>query len=237
MKSLKLNAVIWAVRICGNVPLLWMLFFLHFDREGSGGTSDMLFNATLFAAWGAFHSLTARDIAKRAVAGIVGESAVKALYVIVSGITFSLVLYFWRPLSGTVWHLDGPYYWVVTTLYIVGILAFFYTTRFVDMAEFFGIRVYLRSSRNKPAKPQSLSVKGPYAYCRHPMYLVFIALLWIGPVMTYGRLEFAAVGTLYMLVGTYFEEWNLRVELGEVYDRYRENVPMWIPRLTPWRQV
>lgn len=237
MKSLKLQALILAVRVCGNVPLLWMLYLLHFGKEGPGEQSDMLFNGVLFSAWCAVHSITARDATKRVVAGVVGEGTVKALYVIVSGITFSLVLYFWQPLAGSVWHLDGWSYWLATAAFIACIFGFFYTTRFVDMAEFFGIRAYVRAAKNKPAKPVTVSVKGPYAYCRHPMYLFFIATLWIGPVMTYGRLEFAVLGTAYMLIGTYFEEWNLRAELGELYDDYRANVPMWIPRLTPWKQM
>jgi len=69
------------------------------------------------------------------------------------------------------------------------------------------------------------------------MYVFFIGALWIGPVMTYGRLEFAAMGTVYMLIGTYFEERNLRAELGASYDEYRAHVPMWIPRLTPWKNA
>lgn len=51
--------------------------------------------------------------------------------------------------------------------------------------------------------------------------------------MTYGRLEFALLGSIYLIIGTFFEERNLREELGEVYNLYRENVPMWIPRLRP----
>jgi len=152
METLKLKALIFVVRICGNLPLLWMLYSLHFGQEGSGGTSDILFNAILFGAWCALHSVAARDTAKRVLAAVVGDGAVKALYVIVSGVTFSLVLYFWRPLSGSLWHLDGWSYWLATALYVASIFGFFYTTRFVDMAEFFGIRAYLRAVRNKPAR-------------------------------------------------------------------------------------
>jgi hypothetical protein len=51
--------------------------------------------------------------------------------------------------------------------------------------------------------------------------------------MTYGRLEFAFLGNVYLIIGTFFEERNMREEMGEVYTLYRENVPMWIPRLRP----
>jgi protein-S-isoprenylcysteine O-methyltransferase Ste14 len=114
----------------------------------------------------------------------------------------------------------------------VTIIATFYTTRYIDMGEFLGIRTHLRALKNKPPKSPVFCVEGPYSYCRHPMYLLCILILWIGPTMTYGRLEFALLATAYFLVGTFLEERNLRAELGNVYDVYRENVPMWIPRLT-----
>ncbi len=53
--------------------------------------------------------------------------------------------------------------------------------------------------------------------------------------MGFGRLEFAALSTLYLLVGLRLEERNLRQELGPEYALYCANVPMLIPRLTPWR--
>lgn len=52
--------------------------------------------------------------------------------------------------------------------------------------------------------------------------------------MTVGRFEFALLGTLYAVIGTFFEERNLMAELGAEYKTYRANVPMWIPRLRPW---
>ena len=53
--------------------------------------------------------------------------------------------------------------------------------------------------------------------------------------MTLTRFEFALIGSVYLVIGTYFEERNLRQELGEVYELYQANVPMWIPRLSPWK--
>jgi protein-S-isoprenylcysteine O-methyltransferase Ste14 len=103
------------------------------------------------------------------------------------------------------------------------------------MMSAFASMFLLVSMKNRPAKSPVFSAKGPYAYCRHPMYLFLLIALWMGSVMTYGRLEFALLGSTYLIIGTFFEERNLREELGEVYNLYRENVPMWIPRLQPWR--
>ena len=91
------------------------------------------------------------------------------------------------------------------------------------------------TSEVEPNPPPTLCLKGPYRYCRHPVYLASIGTLWIGPVMTAGRLEFALLVTIYVLIGTWFEERDTGKEIGEAYDLYQANVPMWIPRLTPWR--
>jgi len=47
-----------------------------------------------------------------------------------------------------------------------------------------------------------------------------LVALWVGPMMTLGRLEFAALASLYLFAGTLLEEHNLRQELGDVYDVY-----------------
>ena len=49
--------------------------------------------------------------------------------------------------------------------------------------------------------------------------------------MTYGRLEFAILGTVYIFIGTCLEEMTARAEIGNAYEAYQESVPMWIPRL------
>ncbi len=110
----------------------------------------------------------------------------------------------------------------------------FITSHF-DYAEFLGLRRIKGRVTGRAPRPPALSVEGPYGYCRHPMYLAMLAAFWVGPVMSFGRLEFASLSTLYLLVGLRLEERNLRVELGPEYDLYCANVPMLVPRLTPWR--
>ncbi|MFH2099478.1 MAG: isoprenylcysteine carboxylmethyltransferase family protein, partial [Pseudomonadota bacterium] len=66
-------------------------------------------------------------------------------------------------------------------------------------------------------------------------YLFTILLLWTGPVMNLTRLEFAFLGTVYILVGMFLEDRDTVRSMGLEYETYRKNVPMLIPRLTPWR--
>ncbi|MEW6443055.1 MAG: hypothetical protein AB1640_19130 [bacterium] len=220
-----------------HLPGVWLFFFLLFPRQSTtgGGLADAAFNALLVFAWGFIHSLMARPFWTRMVARRVGQDLTKLVFTIIAGITQCVMLYAWRPLSGTLWRAEGTLYWMLTFLFICTFGLVFYCSVLLDYMEVLGVRGILRRMRGEPPKPPRLCLNGPYLYCRHPVYLASLASLWIGPVMTCGRLEFALLVSLYVVVGTWLEERDIRTALGEAYDRYMAQVPMWIPRFTKWQ--
>ncbi len=68
--------------------------------------------------------------------------------------------------------------------------------RFIDYLDFWGLHNLLRRAKGLPRTPPVFSLKGPHVYCRHPMYLFLIAALWLTPVRTLGRVEFAVLKRL-----------------------------------------
>ncbi len=224
-----------SVRLIADGPLFYMFVFLYFQKEGYGGVNQAVFNGALLAVFGISHSLLARDFSKRVVAQLVGEDSVRLVYVIISGISFSAVLILWEPLAGELWRLHGFLFWSVSAIYFGSIIGMVIVTFYIDYHDFLGISIIIRKRLNKPEKKPVFSVKGPYAHCRHPLYFLLLIVFWAAPVMTWGRFEFALIGSIYLYAGTYLEELNLRKELGPIYDYYIKNVPMWFPRLTPWR--
>ncbi len=226
--------IVWGFLIF-HLPQFWLLWFLHLQEPGPGGIQALLFNIFLFTLWAVIHSLMARDVFKNLVARLMGSDFYKLVYITIAGLTQCLLLYFWQPLRGEIWHLEGVWYWLLTLAFL-GTMAFgFYACLVLDYFEVLGLRVFLRRMRDEPDPEPRLSLQGPYAYCRHPVYLASLLFFWVGPVMTVNRLVFAISGTVYILIGTRLEERNAVRELGEDYVRYQENVPMIRPRLTPWR--
>ena len=224
-----------ATRALTDAPLLWMFVLIHFGMPGDGGGEDALWNAGAFAAWAVLHSLLARDAARRVLSRWVGPDFVRIAYVIVAGLTLALLLVAWRPVSGELWHASGAVAWALSALYVASLVGLALISSQFDYAEFLGLGRIKSRVTGRPPRPPGLSVDGPYGYCRHPMYLAMVGAFWVGPVMSFGRLEFASVSTLYLFVGLRLEERNLRAELGSEYDLYCANVPMLVPRLTPWR--
>jgi protein-S-isoprenylcysteine O-methyltransferase Ste14 len=235
MRRLNLYALIALNIVAFHAPGIWLFFFLLFPEQGTGGISDALFNALLVVFWGGTHSIVARKFFRDFLAGLVGKDFVKLAFTVIAGVTQCVMLYYWRPLDGVLWHAEGVLYWVSAFLFACAFGAVFYCSILLDYMEVLGVRKIVRYFRGEPDPAPALCLKGPYRFCRHPVYLATVACLWIGPVMTTGRLEFALLVTIYVLIGTWFEERDTRKEMGEAYDLYRANVPMWIPRLTPWR--
>jgi protein-S-isoprenylcysteine O-methyltransferase Ste14 len=90
-----------------------------------------------------------------------------------------------------------------------------------------------------PWDPTSrLVVRGPYRYVRNPMIsgVLFIllgeaALLGSEPLLVWFLIVLAANAVYLPLI----EEPDLKRRFGEDYERYRAQVPRWVPRLRPWQ--
>lgn len=87
-------------------------------------------------------------------------------------------------------------------------------------------------------KNDVLATSGPYAYTRNPLYLGSF-LLGLGFTIAAARWELALV-FVGLFLGIYFPV--MRVEastltrlFGESYRRYAHEVPLYLPRLTPYR--
>ena len=237
MKRTYSYMLIYFTYLISTIPIILMFFFLYHQKEGSGDIYDVIFNAVLFLSFGIFHSLFARNSFNQFITKFVGENYRTLIYSIFAGTHLSVVLYFWRPLTGYLWITDGFIYWGLTALFFISICGMFLTMYSIDYLSFIGIRNIYRNLSNKPSRNQVFSVKGLYAHCRHPLYLLLFIALWAGPLMTYTRLEFVILSSLYLIIGVFFEEKKLLHEFGNTYKLYKENVPMWIPKLKPWNYI
>ena len=102
------------------------------------------------------------------------------------------------------------------------------------------IRLFARRGQGTlaPWDPtQKLVVEGPYRHVRNPMISGVLCLLaaeallfqsW--PVVAW-MVFFFGLNTIYFRL---HEEKGLEGRFGDDYRRYKQNVPRWMPRITPW---
>ncbi len=88
------------------------------------------------------------------------------------------------------------------------------------------------------AAPTRLVTCGPYAWMRNPMagagilQGLAVALILGSPAVALYAL---AGATAWQVIARPAEEGDLAARFGEAYVRYRSEVPLWLPRLRPWR--
>ena len=88
--------------------------------------------------------------------------------------------------------------------------------------------------------PKRLLIEGPYRHSRNPM-LSSMGILYYGIAFWFGSIMLGAVITPLIAAGFWWflkriEEPELELRFGDDYLEYKRNVPMFIPRLLPYRK-
>jgi methanethiol S-methyltransferase len=104
----------------------------------------------------------------------------------------------------------------------------------INHFDLFGLRQVWRHLLGKPQAGLAFGTPFLYRIIRHPLYVGWLCVFWITPVMTVTHLLFAAVTTTYILAAIQFEEPDL-MAIHPEYAEYRKQVPMILPRFP--RQV
>ncbi len=142
-----------------------------------------------------------------------------------------VLLVLWR--GPTLWAWSGIWAWVANGLALLAVAGFVWSLRYYDGAEFLGLRQWRQRVR-RVEDQECFSLSPLHRFVRHPWYSLGLVLLWtqdLDPAL----LVSALMMSLYCLVGSRLEERRLLIYHGEVYRRYREQVPALIP--LPWRYL
>lgn len=89
-------------------------------------------------------------------------------------------------------------------------------------------------------KASVLAVSGPYAYTRNPLY-VGSFILGVGFTAAAGVWWLAVLFSV-LFIGIYLPVMSVETEdirriFGKEFDEYEKNVPLLIPRFTPWKKT
>jgi len=137
---------------------------------------------------------------------------------------------FWQNSEIILLEADGPFRDILRLLFFLSILGMFwglYALRSIDM---FGLVPIVKYIRTTPIQDSPFTVRGPYRWVRHPLYLFMIVLFWSCPILTTDRLLFNILWTIWVVVATVMEERDLTDDFGDAYRDYQAKVPMLLPR-------
>jgi protein-S-isoprenylcysteine O-methyltransferase Ste14 len=204
---------------------------LHLVRLGLNETGVLFFDFFLSMAFFLQHSVMVRKPFRRYLSRFVPEAYVNAIYAISSGIVLFAVIVFWQETSSTVATAKGALRLLLRATFALSIAGFYWGTTALGFFDAFGVRAILNRLRGRKLKEMPLSIRGPYRFVRHPLYLFVLVMIWSSPDLTLDRLLFNVLWTAWIYIGAFLEELDLVADFGETYRQYKRKVPM----LIPWR--
>jgi protein-S-isoprenylcysteine O-methyltransferase Ste14 len=188
-------------------------------------------NLLIFGLFALHHSVLARAGAKARLTRLVPAELERTTYVWVASLLFFLVVLAWQPVPGVVYQVDGWPRWILYAVQAAGVVLTLLAGSAIDPRELTGVQqawTYGRPPTSDDASPvadpEPFVARGAYALVRHPIYLGWFLMVWPTPLMTGGRLTFAAVTSFYLLIAIPWEERSLTQQHGEAYLRYTRQV-------------
>jgi protein-S-isoprenylcysteine O-methyltransferase Ste14 len=183
--------------------------------------TDVLLLLLFFAQ----HSIMARPWFKRWWRRWLPASLERSSYVLASSLVLVLIFRAWEPMPELVWRFEHPLAVIVLhALFWAGWLTVIVSSFIAGHWELVGLRQAIGGGAGR-----GLRVAGPYRWMRHPMIAGLLLGFWSTPEMSRGHLLFAGANLAYALVAVRWEERDLAVELGAEYEKYRREVPRWLP--------
>jgi protein-S-isoprenylcysteine O-methyltransferase Ste14 len=215
-----LGGVLFVVSLGMGVVAYATWFGRQFAWMPGAASGPVFVDVVFFSVFALHHSIFARTGIKAAISARVSPALERSTYVWISSALFLAVMWWWRPVPGVLWQVDGAWHATMRGAQIVGLLMSLSAARQLDVLDLAGIR---QAFGRLPRQSQGLVETGLYRLVRHPIYFAWVVMVWLTPVMTGTRLVFAVVSTLYLAIAVPFEERSLR-QLFADYSRYQARV-------------
>lgn len=198
-------------------------------RTGPLGEA-LLINAALLTLFAVQHSTMARPWFKRMWTRIIPKQIERSTYVLLSSVLLILLFWMWQPIGGVIWKVEQPALRAVLYgIFALGFLLVLISTFLINHFDLFGLRQVYLYLRGKDYTQLRFGTPILYRHIRHPLYLGWLFAFWATPTMTIAHLVFAIATTAYIFMAIQFEERDLIDLYGDVYKRYKQNVPMIVP--------
>ncbi len=188
-------------------------------------------NITLISLFGIQHSVMARPWFKRWLTRYIPDHLERSTYVLVSTFFFFPLVFCWQPIGGVLWSIQDPLaVGLIYVMFAIGWGIMFLASFQLNHFDLFGLRQVWLHFRGQKYTDLPFQTPWLYRYMRHPLYVGLLIGLWAAPTMTITHFALALTCTIYVRIGSYYEERDLNQHLPE-YGQYRKEVSGFIPNL------
>jgi protein-S-isoprenylcysteine O-methyltransferase Ste14 len=210
-----------------TVPfLIWFMLWGASESVVSATWSDVFVDVGLILAFAIPHSIFLAPPLRRVFNRVMPRELFGCWFCLVSCVTLAALFIGWRSLPGELWHVSGAAgEGVVMVMAGLAWLALLYSMWLGGLGYQTGATGLIAWLRRQPEPRRTMCRRGAYQYLRHPIYLSFLLIAWITPVMTTAHLLLSIGLTVYIAVGSWLKDRRLTMFIGDEYRVYMAEVP------------
>ena len=218
----------------GGGMLAWLAFLLlgplvPLDVE-LGIAGRLMLDTLLCLLFFTQHSIMVRRGFRLWLTRIVRADFHGALYAAASGLFLLLLAGLWQPVGSALWTPPSSIRWAMILLFLAAGAGAWWGSKSLGDFDALGVKPALRAfGSQKPFTATPFTVRGPYRWVRHPLYLFSLVIIWSCPIFTVDRLLHNGLWTIWIVVGATLEERDLVDCFGQAYRSYQKTVPMLLP--------
>lgn len=211
---------------------VWHLFwFLKGPTDVPSSTSPAIMRAAtvdacLALAFALPHSVFLVPRVRKAIVGWgLAAPLYGCFYCVLSCTTLLCTILCWQPIHVVVWRWPAPLDRLVSAGFVASWVALVASLHLTGLGWQTGLTPWWAWVRRRPAPKREFIERGAYRVLRHPIYLSFLGLIWLVPVVTLDRAILIAVWSAYIYCGSVLKDRRLLSFLGDAYRDYQARVP------------
>jgi protein-S-isoprenylcysteine O-methyltransferase Ste14 len=185
----------------------------------------LIVDALLAVQFAVIHSVLLLPPVRKILTRWVPQPLYGSVFSVATCACLLLAMETWHPCSRGIWRLGGMTARVIDGAFLASWVALIYSLWLTGLGYQTGLAPWWAWARRVEPPRRTFDPRGAYRLLRHPVYLSFLGLIWLNPVMTYDRLVLAVAWTTHIFVGSYLKDRRLAYYIGEDYRNYQRHVP------------
>lgn len=208
---------------------VWFLvrFLAGWNGPPSGSSSAVQFsvNTLLAAQFAVSHSLLLYPAVRERLTEWIPSAFYGCFFCVATCVSLLATIACWQVSPTVVFEWTGAGRPIVQAGFIGCWAALLYSLNLTGLGWQTGLTPWLAWVRRQPAPRREFAPRGAYRLIRHPVYLSFLGLIWLTPVVTLDRAVLIVLWTVYIGVGSVLKDQRLLFFLGDRYRDYQSRVP------------
>ena len=172
------------------------------------------------------HSLLLLPSVRRWLTGCgIASAMYGCFYCVVTCIVLLITILCWQPSDLIVWGWPRALRPWITAAFVCSWGLLLSSLHLTGLGYQTGWTPWWRWVRGLPPVRREFTQRGAYRFLRHPVYISFLALVWLTPVVTLDRAVLIVIWTAYIFIGSALKDRRLVLLIGQQYREYQSRVP------------